>query len=216
MALEKIDVLALGRGNLTDNSNAIIAFSSNNIVALWDIGTSYSQYNVIEYSGRVYRSKINANLANQPDTSPNQWETLYIGVKDGDVAFVIQGATSTILQRAGGVWVDLGRTPIAISLVDGQLTPADAIVFVGSDKSWAKIEATVRRGVGHGRKRKSLYNVLNDNASVIEYDHTFTDIGLDINVTFTWAMAGGNVHMQYVSDLEGVAIEMTYSLLGWS
>lgn len=216
MALEKIDVLALGRGNLTDNSNAAVAFSSNNAVALWSSGITYAQYNVVEYSGRVYRSKVASNLANQPDTSPSQWETLYLGVKDGDVAFVINGGASTILQRAGGVWGDLGNAPATVALVDGQLSPADAVVFLGSDKSWALIQATIRRGSGQGRKRVSLYNVLNDNVSDVEYDHKFTDIGADINVTFTWTMAGGNVHMQYTSVSEGNAIEMKYTIKGWT
>lgn len=216
MALEKIDVLALGRGNLTDNSNAAIAFSANNTVALWAIGITYAQYNIVEYSGRVYRSKVASNLGNQPDTSPSQWETLYLGVKDGDVAFVINGGASTILQRAGGVWTDLGSAPATVALVDGQLSPADAIVFLGSDKSWARISATIRRGSGHGRKRMSVYGILNDNISDVEYSHKFDDIGSDINVVFTFIMSGGNVHMQYTSASEGNAIEMKYIIEGWT
>lgn len=216
MALEKIDVLALGRGNLTDNSNAAIAFSANNTVALWSIGITYAQYNIVEYSGRVYRSKVASNLANQPDTSPSQWETLYLGVKDGDIAFVINGGASTILQRAGGVWSDLGSAPATIALVDGQVSPADAIVFLGSDKAAATLRATIRRGAGHGRKRMSTYKVLNDTVSGVEYSHNFDDIGLDIAVTFTWSMAGGNVHMQYTSAAEGNPIEMKYTIEGWT
>ena len=216
MALEKIDVLALGRGNLTDNSNAAIVFSANNFVALWDSGVTYAQYNVVEYSGKVYRSKVASNLANQPDTSPNQWETLYIGVKDGDIAYVVAGNASDVIQRIGGIWRDLGGAPVTVALVDGQVSPADALVFLGSDRSWAKIEYTLRRGIGQNRKRKGVYEVLNDNASDVEYSHAFTDIGSDIEVSVTWSMAGGNVHMQYTSVSEGNAIEFKYTLKGWS
>lgn len=216
MALEKIDILALGRGNLTDNSNAAIVFSANNIVSTWDNSISYDQYNVVEYSGRVYRSKVALNVGNQPDISPSQWETMYVGVKDGDVAMVIDGASSTILQRAGGLWRDLAGNPATVALVDGQVSPADAFVFLGSDKSFAHVEYTIRRGAGQDRKRKGDYNILNDNSIAVEYDHSYVEIGTDVNVTVTWDISGGNVRMRYTSALETIPIELRYSLKGWN
>jgi len=216
LALEKIDVLALGRGNLTDNTNAILAFSANNLVDFWDVGISYGQYNVVEYSGRVYRSKVVGNLANQPDLSPNQWETLYIGPKDGDFAFVIAGANSTILQRVAGAWSNLGAAPATVALVDGQVAPAPAIVFLGSSRAFAKAEYTLRRGSGQGRKRRGQFNALNDTISVIEWDHQFNEIGSDVNAWLFWDMNAGNARLMYTSGLEGVTLELKYTLKGWT
>ena len=216
MALTKIDVLAIGRGSLTDNSNAAIVISANNLIALWSSSTTYAQYNVVEYSGKMYRSKVGSNLNNQPDISPNQFEVLYVAPKDGDLAVIINGGTSSIVQRSGNAWAALSGTPLSVSLVDGQVSPADAVVFVGAAKSFAKLEYTLSRGGGQGRKRKGLFNVLNDNATTVEYDHTFNEIGLDVNATFSWTISGGNVHLQYVSGLEGVSLAMQYTLGGWS
>jgi hypothetical protein len=216
VSLNKFDVLALGRGALTDNSNAIIAISSNNVVGTWSSSTTYAQYNVVEYSGKVYRSKIPANLNNQPDTSPSQWEVLYSGPKDGDVSFAILGSQSTIFQRQGGAWRDLVGQSVAVPLTDGQLTPADAVVFLASARPFAHIEYTVRRGFGHDRKRKGDFDILTDTSFSIEYSHSFTEIGSDVNVSLTPTISGGNVHLTYTSVNEGFPIELRYSIRGWA
>jgi len=216
MALQKIDVLALGRGSLTDNSQATIIFTANNTVSTYDNSATYSQYNVVEYNNKVYRSKINGNLGNQPDISPNQWETLYNNVKDGDMALVVNGALSMVLQRVNGIWTSITGLQITINLNDGQAVPADAIVFLGSSKTWAKLEYTIKRGVGEGRKRKGLMNILNDGVNTVEYDHRWNEIGLDVNANLDVIMIGGNVHVQYTSVNEGVPITMKYQIRGWS
>jgi hypothetical protein len=215
LALNKIDVISLGRGNLTDNSNAAIMFSANNLVSTWTAITTYAQYNVVEYSGKVYRSKVASNLNLQPDTNPNSWEVLYSSPKDGDVAFIINGASSQILQRKGTVWSDITGQPLTISLTDGQLVATDAFVFLGSQLPFAKVEYTVKRGSGEGRKRKGEYNILNDASLAFEYDHEFLDIGVFVNVTFSWAMSAGFVRLRYTSVNEGSPIELKYSLRGW-
>lgn len=216
MALQKIDTLALGRGAITDNTNAAIVFSANNLVDVWSNAVSYSQYNVVEYSGRIYRSKVNANLNLQPDTNPNSWETLYIGPKDGDAAFVISGSNSTVLQRVNSIWSPISGQPLTIALNDGQVAPATAFVFLGSTKAFGQVEYTLKRGGGHGRKRRGVFNVLNDTATSIDYDHEFNDIGIDVNVYLFWDMSGGNARLQYTSGTEGVAIQLKYILRGWT
>ena len=216
MATQKIDVLALGRSNLTDNSNAALIFSSNNVVALYDPSVTYAQYNVVEYSGRMYRSKVASNLGNTPLTSPSQWETMYIGVKDGDVAFVVNGAFSTVLQRVNGFWTDLSGQPATVALVDGQGSPADAFIFLATNKSFAKIEYTLRRGTDQSTKRFGVYNVANDNISTVQYDHAYNQIGADVGITVTWVLTGGNVRMQYTSALQSLPIELRYTIKGWN
>jgi hypothetical protein len=216
MAINKFDVLALGRGQLADNTWAAIVFTSNNLVEFWDIGKSYNQYNVVEHSGRVYRSKVGSNIANSPDLSPNQWETLYVGPKDGDAAFVIDGAMSTLCQRANGIWAPINGQPLTVLLNDNQVVAADAVVFVGATKTFGKCEYTLKRGSGEGRKRKGTFNILNDSSTSLSYDHEFMDIGLDVNVSMYWDISGGNARLRYTSGNEGVAITLKYILNGWN
>jgi hypothetical protein len=218
MALTKVDSLALGRGSLSDNSNAVICFTSNAPVALYSAFISYAQYNCVEYSGKVYRSKIGSNNNNQPDISPSQWEVLYSGVKDGDVSFIVAGPESTVSQRVAGSWAALGGIPVTVALTDGQIAPTDAIVFVGMTKSWAVIDYTIRRGSGQGRKRRGKFNILNDTVvSDVEYDHEFSEIGLDVDVVLSVVASGANVSVQYTSGLEATAIELKWMLSqGWT
>jgi hypothetical protein len=217
LALNKIDILALGRGSLTDNSNASIVFAANNIVATWSSANTYSQYNVVEYSGAVYRSKINSNTNNEPDTNPSDWETMYYDPKDGDVCVVVEGSSSTILQRKGGVWSALVPAPIEVSLVDGQVSPTPALVFLGSNLPFAKVEYTLARGSAPGRTRKGVFNVLNDAVvSSVSYDHEFTDIGTDVAAYMYWSYSGTNVQLLYTSTSESIPLTLRYTLSGWS
>jgi hypothetical protein len=218
VALNKVDVLSIGRGSLVDNTNAAIVFTSNNPVITWSSLTNYAQYNCVEYASKVYRSKIAGNLNNQPNISPNQWEVLYSGTKDGDIAVVVAGSGSNLYQRVLGVWSALGGTPATIALNDNQVTPADAIVFVGLSSAWAKIEYTIRRGAGHARKRKGELNILNNTiVTDLTYGHTFMDFGTDIGVSLTVVPSGTNVAVKYTSTNESVAIEMKWLLSqGWT
>lgn len=215
VASQKIDSLALGRGSLTDNSNAAIVFSSNNLVGYWDVSATYSQYNCLEYSGKMYRSKVNSNIGLQPDTNPNSWEVLYTGTKDGDVAVIIQGSSSTIYQRAANIWTGIGEVPLTITLVDGQATLADALVFVGSSKPFANIEYILQRTTGNGRKRKGDFNILNDGFSTVSYDHSFAEIGNDVNAWLSIVMESGSVKLKYTSGSEGVPLTLKYVLKGF-
>lgn len=220
MALEKFDILALGRGNLTDNSNAAIVFSSNNIVALWLNPTTYAQYNVVEYSGKVYRSKIAGNVGNQPDISPGQWETMYSGVKDGDVAIVVNGAQSTTLQRRAGVWVNSADAYTTVALVDGQATLTDVFSFIGNAMTVAEVKYVLKRGVTPGRFRRGSFNVLNNTSSDVQHDHEFSSQGIDINAYLTWVWGGSSVHLQYTSGgtgvgtPEGIPLQISYLIKG--
>ena len=48
----------------------------NTYVAIWDSIFSYNQNMLVAFNGSVYRSLINGNLGNQPDTSPLAWEII--------------------------------------------------------------------------------------------------------------------------------------------
>ena len=215
MALVKHDLLSLGRGNLTNNVDAAVVLTSNIVIATWSAVITYNQYNVVEYSSKIYRAKVGANLNFQPDTNPNSWETLYALPKDGDVCIVINGTGSSVTQRSNGIWSSIGGTPLKVVLVDGQLTAADALIFLGATWPFASIEYTVKRGAGHGRKRKGEFNILNDTLSALDYDHEFMETGSDVNVPLSFTMSGGYVRLQYTSVAEGSPIELTYILKGW-
>jgi hypothetical protein len=215
MALNKIDVLSLGRGSLKDNSNSIIAFSSNSEVQTWSNTTTYAQYNVVEHSSKIYRSKVASNLSNTPDASPNQWETLYSDPKDGDICFVINGANSNIMQRANSVWVKYRETKIQITLNDGQILPAAIFTYIGSTNYFSTLEYTIKRGAGHNRKRAGTMKILNDGSSDVAYDHEFTEIGDDVDTWITPVISGGTVQLQYTSGFEGSSIQLEYKLTGW-
>lgn len=220
MALQKIDILSLGRGALTSNSSAIVAFSSNSAVVYWSSGTTYGQFNVVEYNSKIYRSKIVSNTGNQPDLNPNSWETLYGGVKDGDVAFIFNGNSSSIMQRINDTWTELVPRPIEISLLDGAVDQ-EAVIFLASEFDWAKIDYILHRDSGTERKRRGTMNVLSDPlTSAVEYDHEFNEIGTDVNVDLYLVLESGNVKLKYTSGgllgaPEGVPITLKYTLSGW-
>ncbi len=214
MAKQKIDVLSVGRGSLQDNTNSIVSFSANNMVGTWSGANVYAQYNIVEYSGKVYRSKVAGNTANQPDISPNQWETLYNDVKDGDIAFVYNGATSTVLQRAAGAWNSLNGVPVSVALVDGQLVAAAGFSYPAAF-SRMEITYSITRGANN-RIREGHYVVLNDGAGNIEFSEDHTLFGNDLNVTFEGFFAvGPNIEWHYTSVAETVPITLHYSLRGW-
>ena len=216
MAIQKNDAIAIGRGNINQNSESPVIFAANNTPETWLISITYAQYNVVEHSGKIYRSKIAGNTGNTPFSSPSQWETYVNQIKDSDVCIVASGANSSMYQRIAGIWGAVGSATLTMSLNDGQLTPAPAITFLGSLRAFSKIEYTVRRGFGHGRKRKGVFNILNDTISAINYDHEFVEIGIDTNVTLTPTMSGSDMVLEYTSAAESVAIEMKYILTGWT
>ena len=136
--------------------------------------------------------------------------------KDGDIALVVNGASSTIQQRQSGLWKSAFDVPVEINLVDGQVTPAVAVTFLGNSFNYAKLEYTIKRGPLHGRKRAGEYVLLNDGSTGLGYSNEFTEIGSDVNVTIAPVMNAGNVELQYTSANEGILISMKYLLKGWS
>jgi hypothetical protein len=120
VAVQKSDILILGQGGLTDNSQGSVLITANNAVAYWLNTTTYSQFNVVEYAGSMYRSKIFSNVGNQPSTSPSDWQVLYRNPKDGDFAFTI-GSGATILQRELSVWTVFGNHPAISASYDEQI-----------------------------------------------------------------------------------------------
>ena len=216
MAQEKLNVMAIGPGNMTSQAATARLFASNLACTTFDPAVTYAANNVVEYSGNIYRSLQGSNIGNTPASGSAYWHLELVSTHDGDVCFVVNGSSSSIQQRSGGLWVSAGGTPVEISLVDGQLTATDAFVYAGSFLPYAEIQYTIRRGAGQGSKRKGLLIILNDGSGTFQYSHEFLELGNDIGVTLVLSMAGGTFHVGYTSVATGAPITMDYTLKGWA
>jgi hypothetical protein len=215
MATQKTDLLIVGKGDIRNNADSAIVFSSNILVGAWDLAVTYVAGNVVEYSGYLYRCLL-TNTNSTPSLVNADWEVLLAGPKDGDIALIVNGATSNMQQRQSGMWVSSYDVPVTMNLVDGQLTPAVAITFLGNAFNYADFIYTIKRGPLHGRKRKGEMTILNDGSTALDYSNEWTDIGSDVNVVLTPVMNAGNVEIQYTSAAEGIVISLKYLLKGWS
>lgn len=226
MAVTKQSSIKLGQGALTTKNGESQIFCEQRAPidgipseSAWSVGTSYSLGAAVRYGEYYYNSLQAGNLGNQPDTSPLWW--IQIDGKDGDMwiqtpvaGYPAGGSDVSFFQKKNNAWTSLAYNPLKISLVDGQIAPATAFQVVGSAFRFLQIDYTVRRGSGHGRKRAGKITVLNDGSNVI-HDHSYNEIGSDVNVPFDVDISGGYVRLRYTSALEGSAIELAYYLKGW-
>ena len=216
MAQEKLNVMAVGPGNMTSPVATARLFASNLACAPYNPAATYAVNNVVEYSGNVFRSLQGSNVGNTPSSGSAYWHLELVGIQDGDVCFVVNGSYSSIQQRAGGLWGSVSGQPVSVALVDGQLTTADAFTFSGSYLPYAEIQYTIRRGAGQGSKRKGSLTILNDGSGTFQYSHEFLELGTDVSVTLVLSMAGGTFHVGYTSVATGAAITFEYTLKGWA
>jgi hypothetical protein len=216
MATSKTNVISIGSGQLSDLSTTTRIFSSNSRCDAYAALTNYSIGNVVEYSGTLYRSLQNSNIGYQPDVSPTYWVAEFQNVHDGDIHISVSSGTSDIQQRISGLWLSLGGQPLKVSLVDGQLVSAPVFAYSAGIMPYAEINYTIRRGPGHGQKRRGKVIILNDLTGSLQYSHEFDEIGADVEVPLTFAIGGGFVTISYTSVLQGSVIEFAYDIKGWA
>jgi hypothetical protein len=212
MSIIKTDVLSVGPGAL-DSSLPIKLTSGSSVPEIWDALKAYTAYNLVEQAGDLYRARINTTAGDNPVSVPVKWEKLYESVADGDVVILTNG-TVDMLQRIGGVWVSMVGRAVHKTLVDGQLTFADAILAPLSTFRVLKVIATFKRGTGGSRMRRSEFAILSDGTNV-ETSETFAEIGSDIQVTTQVVVSGGQIRLQYTSVNEGVDLSVDYSFQGY-
>jgi len=227
MAIAKVSGLKIGPDNINSKNLECEVFSFDRkpkdgtpATLEWASGTTYNTGDAVLFEEISYNSLTNSNNGNQPDTSPLNW--VVVDGKDGDLwiqvpagGFPAGGGDTEIYIKNFTVWRPLsGSNPKTISLVDGQTTEATAFEFPSGFLPYATIEYTVRRGSGHGRKRKGVFNILNANADP-EFTHELLEIGSDINVPFSVDYSGGKIRLRYTSVLESSAIELRFLLKGW-
>lgn len=214
MAIQKTEALSLGKGSILDHSSSIVAFSSANSIGSWSAIPTYTENQTVEYNSAVWKCLL-ANTGSAPAIGSTYWEIIYKNVKDGDICFSFNGSSSGIQQRAGGVWQSYRQPGLTISLADGQASPEVAITYIGNTSYLSKLEYTIKRGSGEGRKRYGSMNIMNDGTSELAYDHEFFEIGDDVNVWVTPVISAGIVQLQYTSGFESNPIVMSYILKGW-
>ncbi len=73
----------------------------------WSSGTTYTTGQSVSYSGSSYASRVNANLANQPDTSTTQWQLMAgpgaTGAAGADGALIITRWVAAVIANGGTV-----------------------------------------------------------------------------------------------------------------
>jgi len=73
----------------------------------WSSGTTYTIGQSVSYSGSSYASRVDANLANQPDTSTTQWQRLAgqggAGPAGADGALIVTRWVAAVVANGGTV-----------------------------------------------------------------------------------------------------------------
>lgn len=138
-----------------------------------------------------------------------------VAFADGDVYIVINGSSSDVLQRKGGVWVSLLDAPVVTPLVDGQVLPIVAFSYPVANFPYAEVTYTIRRGSAHSQKRHGKMVILGDSGGTIQYSEELVELGTDVGVVMQPTIVGTNVEFHYTSTAFGTPIELEYTIKGW-
>lgn len=137
--------------------------------------------------------------------------------KNGDL-WIKAGTQAKFYQKVNGAWVDVGSNPAptTVALVDGQLTLADAITYAATQYPFALITYTIDRGASTSRRRTGFLVINSDSGSAtLQNSEEITELGADVQVTFSTTILAGVVKVQYTSINEGVALTLKYTISGW-
>lgn len=217
MAESKYSKIKLGTG----------AYNDRNVESEWIVGTAYGSgytYNIndfVLYNSAIYQSLQNSNTGHLP-TNPTYWAAYTLA--DGGYFFQVPAAGYPAGGSDVGMWYTSAgalfstlNSPTSVALVDGQLTPADALTFPAGTFTSARLEYVLTRGSGSGRQRTGELTILNDGISTANYSHEFLELGSDVQVQWSVTVSGGLVHLQYVTDAtEGVPLNLSYTIASWT
>jgi hypothetical protein len=215
MATTKQDIIIIGKGAMNSNASSAQIFASKSAVSFWDTAITYNIETCVEYSGNIWRSLTNSNIANNPASSPTQWELILKNTKDGDACFVINGASSDLMMRVNSIWETLGNKPYIISLNDNQVSPTSAFTYLGTAFPYAQIELRIRRNNSYSSAFKKTYEVLNDGTTDLQFSADGVSIGADTGVVITPSITAGTVSFDYTSTNLSQAISLEYTLRGF-
>lgn len=203
------------------------AFNNQTVESEWLVGTQYASstaYNIgdlVLYNAIIYQSLVISNIGNEPDISPSQWSVY--SLNDGGYFFQVpasgtgHGSDVGLWLMSDGILTSVTGQISYTALVDGQTSPGVALSYPAAVFPFATIEYTLVRGSGYGRQRAGLLRILNDGISMDSYTHEFSELGSDVQVEWSVMVIGGMVYLQYTTDaFEGVPIELSYILKGWT
>ncbi|MGH7241143.1 MAG: hypothetical protein ACREGB_02485, partial [Candidatus Saccharimonadales bacterium] len=118
MAQQKLEALIVGKGNMLSSTGSTTVIAGSNQIDFYSSVVAYDAENIVEYSGKIYRSLTNTNTNNQPDISPTDWEVYLTSVQDGMLAVAVAGINSDLRMRINGAWTSAIGKPQSASLVD--------------------------------------------------------------------------------------------------
>ena len=234
MAVQKIQGLKLGSGDVTDKSVESEFFVANfgptgGVVSnvAWASSSTYALNQNITHQGKYYNSLVAGNIGNDPETSPVQW--LEVHGKDGDVwvqvpaaGFPAGGVDAQIYIKTSSYWVALSSAnPFTEYLNDNQVTETTAFSYPLSLFPMAEITYTIRRDTipalipSYGKYKEGKYIVLYNGVGV-DWTHEFAEIGNDVGVLLTFDINSGNVRARYTSASQLQGIELRFVIRGWS
>ena len=234
MAIQKLQGLKLGVGNLTDKdieSEIFVANFEPNSGSVSDspynAAATYALGQNVTYLGRYWVSLVASNLGNQPDTSPTEWEEVH--GKDGDIwiktpadGFPAGGPDVQLYIKASTEWVPLSSTnPFTAYLTDNQVAADTAFEYPLSLFPNAEITYTIRRDTipalvpSFGKYKQGKYIVLY-NGIDLDWTHEFSEVGNDVGVVLTFDVSSDKIRARYTSANQSQDIEMRYIIRGWA
>jgi len=234
MAIQKLQGLKLGSGNLTDKNIESEIFVANfeptgGTVSgtVWAASSTYAISQNVTHLGKYYTSLIAGNMGNDPETSPTEWQEVH--GKDGDIwikvpedGFPTGGVDAQIYLKTSSFWVPLSSAnPFTEYLNDNQIAEETAFSYPLSIFPMAEITYSIRRDTipsispSYGKYKEGRYVVLYNGVDV-DWTHEFSEVGNDVGVSLTFDVSGGNVRVRYTSQNQTQGIEMRYVIRGWA
>lgn len=215
MGTQKTDVLVVGKGPINSNTGSSHVFATNSGVVTYSGASTYSTGNVVEYSLGLWRSLQNSNTGNTPAPGSAYWELIYQGAQDGDIAVIVNGASSDITIRKAGAWVP----------VSSSVTPSTAVLPANTvGYNWLTL-LTANFGkvfiqyslVRNTYIRSGFLTIITDGTTAQVEEFGINQLNGDVGVSFDAANSGGNLNLTATIDNSAVAsVSMTYELLGWT
>lgn len=219
MAIQKVESLLIGRGDLLNNTKSSFVFSSSYPLATWDANIPYPIEAVVEYNSKYWRaitSGIGYGPNPTPDIDTSNWALLSNSPKDGDIAYIVAGFSSDVNLRQNSVWVSLSNTPISGTINNNSTgNPLNSLNLLPLSVARA---ATIEYSISNnGAYRIGTMRYNSDGSSVQLSDTDIVDIGGDVGVTFDAAVVGSSIQISYDSvNLNPSPGTINYRILRWS
>jgi len=171
----------------------------------WLNATPYIIGNAVIHKGELYNAVANHLSAigvNDPDSDIYNLQGIgsfwkKVDGKDGDLWIVVNGGSSAIYQKANNVW--LGVTSSfggAITLNDSAVSDL-ALSYEAALYPSATIEYFIQDLSGN--RQRGLMIVVHDGVNAFGAMSNISEIGLDLEIDFSFVVNGSNIEVRYDS-----------------